>query len=50
VWSARRGASVIETKPFEVPPPAPELRILEPLVGTWSAEEETRESVLGTMK
>jgi hypothetical protein len=32
---------------FEVSPPDPELRGLEPLVGTWRAEERTEESVLG---
>ena len=30
-----------------VPSPAPELRILAPLVGTWEAEERTRDSIIG---
>jgi Protein of unknown function (DUF1579) len=29
------------------PPPDPELKRLEPLLGTWRSEEHTRESVLG---
>ena len=29
------------------PPPDPELRRLEPLVGTWKAEEHTEDSVIG---
>ena len=32
---------------FDVPPPHPELRRLEPLIGSWQAEEETEPSVLG---
>ena len=32
---------------FDVPPPAPELRRLEPLIGSWRVEEETEPSVLG---
>ena len=32
---------------FDVPPPHPELRRLEPLVGGWRAEEQTEASVLG---
>jgi hypothetical protein len=32
---------------FEVPPPDRELRRLKPLLGTWEAEEHTRDSVLG---
>jgi Protein of unknown function (DUF1579) len=32
---------------FEVPPPDPELKRLEPLLGAWRAEEHTQESVLG---
>ncbi len=32
---------------FDVPPPAPELRRLEPLIGSRRAEEETEPSVLG---
>jgi hypothetical protein len=31
----------------DIPPPDPELRRLEPLVGTWRAEEHTEDSVLG---
>ncbi len=34
--------------PFDEPPPDPELTRLEPLIGTWRAEEETEASVLGT--
>jgi hypothetical protein len=36
-----------EETEFAAPPPDPELRRLEPLVGTWRAEEHTEESVLG---
>jgi hypothetical protein len=36
-----------DATPFAVPPPDPELRRLEPLLGTWRAEEHTEESVLG---
>jgi Protein of unknown function (DUF1579) len=32
---------------FDVPPPDPELRRLEPLVGSWRAEDHTQESVYG---
>ena len=32
---------------FDVPPPHPELRRLEPLVGSWRAEEQTEASALG---
>jgi hypothetical protein len=32
---------------FDVPPPDPELRRLEPLVGTWRAEDHTQDSVYG---
>jgi hypothetical protein len=32
---------------FAAPPPDPELRRLEPLPGTWRAEERTEDSVLG---
>jgi hypothetical protein len=32
---------------FSVPPPDPELRRLDPLIGTWTAEERTQDSVLG---
>ena len=32
---------------FEVPPPDPELRRLEPLLGRWMAEDHTQDSVLG---
>jgi hypothetical protein len=32
---------------YEVPPPAAELRPLDPLVGTWTARSETRDSILG---
>lgn len=32
---------------FVVPPPAAELRILNPLVGTWTAQSHTRDSILG---
>ena len=32
---------------FEVPPPDPELKRLEPLLGTWTAAEHTEDSVLG---
>ena len=34
-------------RPFDVPPPDPELRRLEPLVGTWRAEDHTQDSVYG---
>jgi Protein of unknown function (DUF1579) len=36
-----------EQTPFAVPPPDPELRRLEPLLGAWRAEERTLDSVLG---
>jgi hypothetical protein len=36
-----------ERTEFDVPPPDPELRRLEPLLGSWRAAEETLESVLG---
>jgi hypothetical protein len=36
-----------DPSPFAVPPPDPELRRLEPLLGTWRAEERTEDSVLG---
>ena len=32
---------------FAAPPPDPELKRLEPLLGTWATEERTRDSVLG---
>lgn len=32
---------------FAAPPPDPELKRLEPLLGTWKAEEMTEDSVLG---
>jgi hypothetical protein len=32
---------------FDIPPPDPELRRLEPLLGTWRTEGTTRDSVLG---
>lgn len=32
---------------FEVPQPDPELMRLEPLLGTWTTEDHTRDSVLG---
>jgi hypothetical protein len=32
---------------FVVPPPDPELKRLEPLIGTWRSEECTQDSVLG---
>jgi hypothetical protein len=32
---------------FEVPPPAPELRRLEPLIGKWHTQTHTEDSVLG---
>jgi hypothetical protein len=32
---------------FDVPPPDSELRRLEPLLGTWTTEDHTRDSVLG---
>lgn len=32
---------------FEAPPPHPELQRLEPLLGTWTTEEHTEDSVLG---
>ena len=32
---------------YTVPPPAQELRILDPLVGEWRSESETRDSILG---
>jgi hypothetical protein len=32
---------------FDVPPPDPELARLEPLLGTWTSEGHTRDSVLG---
>ena len=34
-------------RPFDLPPPDPELRRLEPLVGTWRAEDHTKDSVYG---
>jgi hypothetical protein len=36
-----------EQTQFGAPPPDPELRRLAPLLGSWSAEEQTEESVLG---
>jgi Protein of unknown function (DUF1579) len=36
-----------DQSPFAVPLPDPELRRLEPLLGTWRAEERTEDSVLG---
>ena len=33
--------------PFDVPPPDPELRCLQPLLGSWTAQETTQDSVLG---
>lgn len=36
-----------EQSTFAAPPPDPELQRLEPLLGTWSAEEHTQDSVLG---
>jgi Protein of unknown function (DUF1579) len=36
-----------EQTPFGAPPPDPELKRLEPLVGKWRSEEHTRDSVLG---
>jgi Protein of unknown function (DUF1579) len=36
-----------ERTAFGAPPPDPELYRLEPLVGTWRAEEHTEDSVLG---
>ena len=33
--------------PFDVPPPDPELRRLQPLLGSWTAQETTQDSVLG---
>ena len=35
------------TSIFGVPPPDPELKRLEPLVGTWRTEDHTEDSVLG---
>ena len=32
---------------FDVPPPDPELKRLEPLLGTWRSEATTRDSILG---
>jgi hypothetical protein len=32
---------------FEAPPPDPELKRLEPLLGTWTTEGHTQDSVLG---
>lgn len=39
--SEREGAS------FKVPPPDPELQRLEPLLGTWTATDQTEETFLG---
>jgi len=36
-----------ERTQFAAPPPDPELRRLEPLLGTWRAEDHTQDSVLG---
>jgi Protein of unknown function (DUF1579) len=36
-----------ERTAFAAPPPDPELRRLEPLLGTWRAEDRTLDSVLG---
>jgi hypothetical protein len=36
-----------EQTAFAAPPPDPELRRLEPLLGTWQAEDRTLDSVLG---
>jgi hypothetical protein len=35
------------TSIFGVPPPDPELKSVEPLVGTWRTEDHTEDSVLG---
>jgi hypothetical protein len=36
-----------EERPFHVPPPDPELRRLEPLIGTWTSEDHTEDTLLG---
>ncbi len=36
-----------DRSPFAVPPPDPELRRLEPLLGSWEASERTSDSMLG---
>ncbi len=36
-----------EQTPFGAPPPDPELRRLEPLVGTWTSADHSGDSVLG---
>jgi hypothetical protein len=36
-----------ERSSFEVPPTDPELRRLEPLIGSWESLDRTRDTVLG---
>jgi hypothetical protein len=36
-----------ERSSFEVPPPDPELRRLQPLIGSWESLDHTRDTVLG---
>jgi Protein of unknown function (DUF1579) len=36
-----------DSSAFAAPPPHPELKRLEPLIGVWSAEEHTEDSVIG---
>ena len=35
------------TQNLQPPPPDPELRRLDPLVGTWKAKDQTQDSILG---
>jgi hypothetical protein len=41
-------ADTTDRPAFEVPPPDPELRRLEPLIGSWESEDHTENSVLGS--
>lgn len=36
-----------EEGPFDVPPPDPELRRLEPLIGSWTSVDHTEDTVVG---
>jgi hypothetical protein len=38
---------MVDQTTFEIPPPSPELKRLEPLIGTWTAEENTLDSHFG---
>ena len=42
-----RSVGGMETHANAVPPPDPELRRLEPLLGTWTTHDHTQQSALG---